>query len=119
MCGICGYAGSHHPELISVMSKAIAHRGPDDVGEWVNEQDAVGLGHRRLSIIDLSSAGRQPMCNEDGSVWITFNGEIYNYQELRDRLIAKGHHFSSSTDTVVLVHLYEEYGADMLHELNG
>ncbi|CAN5684703.1 asparagine synthase (glutamine-hydrolyzing) [soil metagenome] len=119
MCGICGYVGRHHPELLSVMSNAMPHRGPDDAGEWFDANDAAGLAHRRLSIIDLSSAGHQPMSNEDGSVWLTFNGEIYNFQELRDRLIAKGHTFSSSTDSEVLVHLYEEHGPDLVHELNG
>jgi asparagine synthase (glutamine-hydrolysing) len=119
MCGICGYAGDHRPELLDAMASAMQHRGPDGAGAWWDEAGEVGLGHRRLSIIDLSDAGRQPMSNEDGTVWISFNGEIYNYRELREPLVAKGHRFHSQTDTEVLVHLYEERGVDMLQDLNG
>ncbi len=119
MCGICGYVGDHRPELLGAMCAAMSHRGPDDQGVWHDEPARVGLGQRRLSIIDLSPAGHQPMTNEDGSVWITFNGEIYNFQELREDLLQRGHVFRSRTDTEVLVHLYEEHGHDMLHLLNG
>jgi asparagine synthase (glutamine-hydrolysing) len=101
------------------MASAMAHRGPDGSGRWFDAEARVGLGHRRLSIIDLSDAGRQPMCNEDGSVWVSFNGEIYNFQDLRDPLERGGHRFRSNTDSEVLVHLYEERGVEMLHELNG
>src|SRR3990172_10953181 len=98
------------------MTDAIRHRGPDDEGFHVWGQ--VGLGFRRLSIIDLSG-GHQPLSNEDGTVWIVFNGEIYNYQSLRQQLVAKGHIFKTKTDTEVIVHLYEEYGADCVQELRG
>jgi asparagine synthase (glutamine-hydrolysing) len=99
------------------MSNALVHRGPDQHGVYTDEQ--VSLGHRRLSIIDLSDYGRQPMSNEDGSVWVTFNGEIYNFQELRETLVAKGHVFRSRTDTEVIVHAYEEYGPDCLQKFRG
>src|ERR671923_2216010 len=100
MCGICGIV-NHDPsrlaseELVHSMNNSIRHRGPDDSGVYINGN--VGLGFRRLAIIDLSPTGHQPMTNEDGSVWIVFNGEIYNYQGLREELIAKGHTFRSRT----------------------
>ncbi len=119
MCGICGYAGDHRPELLDAMTTVMQHRGPDGAGAWWDREARVGLGHRRLSIIDLSDAGRQPMCNEDETVWISFNGEIYNFADLRGPLESKGHRFRSHSDTEVLVHLYEERGVDMLQELNG
>jgi asparagine synthase (glutamine-hydrolysing) len=99
------------------MTRALAHRGPD--GEGVEILGPAALGHRRLSIIDLSPAGRQPLSNEDGSVWITFNGEIYNFHELRAFLEAKGHVFRSRTDTECLVHLYEEEGEELVARLRG
>lgn len=104
------------------MTAAIRHRGPDGHGKRLfchDPQGVVGLGHRRLAIIDLSDAGLQPMTNEDGTVWIVFNGEIYNFRELRQRLLAAGHQFRSGTDTEVLVHLYEERGADLVKDLVG
>jgi len=101
---------------IVTMTRTLAHRGPDD--EDVLVRDDVGLGHRRLSIIDLV-AGRQPMSNEDESVWIVFNGEIYNFQELRARLIEQGHRFRTTSDTETVVHLYEEHGVDCLRFLRG
>ncbi len=101
------------------MCEAMAHRGPDDYGIYCSDKFGVGLGHRRLSILDLSTAGRQPMSNEDGTVWITFNGEIYNFSELRNELRAKGHVFRSNTDTEVIIHLYEELGVSCLERLNG
>src|SRR5690349_11044127 len=121
MCGICGKfmfdPESYVPErLISAMADSIAHRGPDDEGFYVSGQ--IGLGFRRLSIIDLSG-GHQPLSNEDGTVWIAFNGEIYNYQTLRRELIAKGHEFRTKSDTEVIVHLYEEYGTDCVKRLRG
>jgi len=121
MCGICGKLNFAHdasvsPALIKAMADTIAHRGPDDVGYHVSGQ--VGLGFRRLSIIDLSS-GHQPISNEDGTVWIIFNGEIYNYQELRAFLLARGHRFSTKTDTEVIIHLYEEVGPQCLEKLRG
>jgi asparagine synthase (glutamine-hydrolysing) len=121
MCGICGKlnfdrTATVDPNLLGTMLATIRHRGPDDEGIYVSGQ--VGLGFRRLSIIDLSS-GHQPLSNEDGSVWVVFNGEIYNYLELRKRLIDKGHVFKTQTDTEVLVHLYEEYGENLVQELRG
>jgi asparagine synthase (glutamine-hydrolysing) len=99
------------------MAKALAHRGPDSEGFFVN--DHVGLAHRRLAIIDLSPDATQPMSNEDGSIWIVFNGEIYNFHELRDALIRKGHIFHSRSDTEVIVHLYEDLGPEALRALRG
>ncbi len=119
MCGIVGYSGSFDAGLLPKMSCSVAHRGPDDRGQWVDGSAGVGLAHRRLSIIDLSPEGRQPMTNENGTLQLIYNGEIYNYQELRREMVDKGHVFRSRTDTEVLVHLYEEEGAGMLSRLNG
>jgi asparagine synthase (glutamine-hydrolysing) len=101
------------------MCDVLAHRGPDDFGFWSDEESGVGLGHRRLSIIDLSPAGHQPMANRDGSVWLSYNGEIYNFPEHRERLVEAGYPFRSQSDTEVLLALYEERGLDCLQELNG
>src|SRR5512135_3062461 len=124
MCGIYGYLsrnGKIDPQILSGMGRALAHRGPDDEGEIIHDgaRVCVGLGHKRLSIIDLSPAGKQPMCNEDETVGITLNGEIYNYRELRKELEENGHRFRSHSDTEVVVHLYEERGAGCLDRLNG
>ncbi len=119
MCGICGYVGDHRPELLEPMAKAMAHRGPDDMGAWHDAKAEVGLGHRRLSIIDLSPAGHQPMSNEDGTVWLSYNGELYNFQQHRDWLISRGHTFRGRSDSEVIVHLYEEKGPEFLQDLNG
>ncbi len=120
MCGIAGYWGSDNRPApgawLARMCERLAHRGPDAYGEYVN--GAVALGHRRLSIIDLSGGG-QPMGNEDGTLQIIFNGEIYNFQELRRELIGKGHQFATRSDTEVLVHLYEEEGERLPERLNG
>lgn len=121
MCGICGklefdLEAKVVPNLLKQMADAIVHRGPDDDGYYV--KGPIGLGFRRLSIIDVSG-GHQPLANEDDSVWIVFNGEIYNYQELRALLLAKGHVFKTQSDTEVIVHLYEEYGRDCLEKLRG
>jgi asparagine synthase (glutamine-hydrolysing) len=121
MCGIAG-ALRHDGfpvdrEALSRAARSIAHRGPDDEG--LHLDGPVGLAHRRLSIIDLSEAGHQPMTNEDGTIWLTYNGEIYNYRELRRLLEARGHRFVSHTDSEVLVHGYEEWGIRMLRRLNG
>ena len=121
MCGICGTAGFARERQLEKMSAVIAHRGPDDMGVKIlqrREIPWIGLAHRRLSIIDLSSAGHQPMSNEDDSVWVAYNGEIFNFIELRSRL-ESGHRFRSRTDTEVLIHLYEERGIDFLNDLNG
>ena len=116
MCGIAGFSWKDE-EAITQMTQVLAHRGPDDQG--VLTEDGISLGHRRLSIIDLSERGHQPMCNEDSSVWIAYNGEIYNFQELRNELQAKGHTFKSGTDTEVIVHAFEEYGPDCVKRFNG
>jgi asparagine synthase (glutamine-hydrolysing) len=116
MCGICGFNWADAP-LVEQMKGLLVHRGPDDHGSYV--ADGVSLGHRRLSIVDLSDSGRQPLANEDGSVWVTFNGEIYNHAQLRARLQSKGHVFRSRTDTESIVHAYEEYGLDFVQHLTG
>jgi asparagine synthase (glutamine-hydrolysing) len=99
------------------MNHALQHRGPDDQSTYID--DKISLGHRRLAIIDLSPAGRQPKSNEDESIWIVFNGEIYNFQEIRSELEKSGHHFSSNTDTEVIIHAYEEWGTDCVERFNG
>jgi len=141
MCGICGetdfYNRAVKPETIKGMCDLLAHRGPDDEGMVFLRGDKyfevkrpfpthpgesgfeVGLGHRRLSIIDLSEAAHQPMANEDGSVWIIFNGEIYNFQEIRVQLEKKGHVFKSRSDTEVILRAYEEWGVDCLKQFRG
>jgi asparagine synthase (glutamine-hydrolysing) len=120
MCGIAGQVTADRrpvePHRIVAMGASLQHRGPDDHGLYVNGH--VGLAHRRLSVLDLSPAGRQPMSNEDGTIWLVLNGEIYNHRELRDRLKAR-HLFRSRTDTEVLLHLYEEHGLDCLPMLVG
>lgn len=121
MCGICGkinFNGEPVGEaLIRNMASDLVHRGPDDEGVYV--KNGAGLGHRRLSIIDLSPAGHQPMCNEDGTIWIAFNGEIYNFPDLRNGLIGRGHVFRSHTDTETILHLYEEEGPGCVKRLRG
>lgn len=121
MCGICGkiyFDPCRRVEKSEIrgMTDSIRHRGPDDEGYYV--QDNVGLGFRRLSIIDLST-GHQPLTNEDGSLWIIFNGEIYNFQELRELVISKGHILTTKTDTECILHLYEEFGHDCVTYLRG
>ena len=119
MCGIAGYSGEFDQALLERMNEAIAHRGPDDAGTLALEGCAVGLAHRRLSIIDLSSRGHQPMWDATGSVAIVYNGEIYNYRELRRELVTDGYEFNSDTDTEVLLNLYRRDGKKMLERLNG
>ncbi len=122
MCGIAGMAGTNDGALVKVMLDRIRHRGPDDAGVYSTrrgEDGGAAFGNVRLSIIDLSPAGHQPMANEDRSVWVAYNGEIYNFQDLRRELEADGHQFHSQTDTEILPHLYEKYGADMVKRLNG
>lgn len=116
MCGIAGITWEDK-ELIRGMTDIISHRGPDGQGYVVEK--GISLGHRRLSIIDLSDCGKQPMANEDGAIWLTFNGEIYNYKELASELKRRGHRFISNTDTEVIIHGYEEYGIDIVKKLNG
>ena len=121
MCGIvaaCRRSGQAvDPDVLIAMRDALRHRGPDDEGLLI--ADGVGLGHRRLSIVDLTAAGHQPLCNEDGTLWMVFNGEIYNFVELGRELRARGHRFRSQTDGEVILHLFEEKGAACVSELNG
>jgi len=121
VCGICGKlnfnrAASVSASLLKVMTDTIHHRGPDDEGYYLS--GPVGFGFRRLSIIDLNT-GHQPISNEDGTVWIVFNGEIYNYRQLRQYLQSEGHTFRTQTDTEVIVHLYEEFGESCVEKLQG
>ena len=117
MCGIAGYFGDFAPALLTEMGAAIAHRGPDGQGAWA--EGRVGLAHARLAIIDLSPAGAQPMASSDRRVVVTFNGEIYNFRELRDRLTSEGVTFRGSSDTEVLVELLARFGEKCLPWLNG
>lgn len=125
MCGICGvyeYAAAQpgiSAALIERMRDTMVHRGPDDAGVYVSDDRRVGLGNRRLSIVDLSSAGHIPMPNEDGHVWIAYNGEVYNHASLRPALMAQGHAFRSRTDTETILHLYEARGLDFVQHLEG
>ncbi len=119
MCGIYGYIGLENDDVLKKMSETLRHRGPDAFGFWSDAVDKIHLGQNRLSIIDLSISAKQPLFNEDGSVVLVFNGEIYNFQELRTELLAKGHIFKSQTDSEVLVHLYEEEGTNMLQRIRG
>lgn len=119
MCGIAGYSGEFEPSLLPQMAQVMAYRGPDDSGEWFDASLRVGLCHRRLSIIDLSPLGRQPMWDATNRLAIVFNGEIYNYRELRRELLDEGHAFVSQTDTEVLLNLYLRDGEAMLSRLNG
>ena len=134
MCGIAGFSGQFDSGLLATMGQSVAHRGPDDQGEMVflTGTVQVGLAHRRLAIIDLSAEGHQPMTTECPScgtydrkhtegtgLWLTYNGEIYNFRELRRELEAKGHRFHSYSDSEVLLHLYAQHGVEMLSRLNG
>lgn len=121
MCGICGIFEFERKEpfprdLIHRMNETIVHRGPDDEG--IFEGPGIGFGFRRLSIIDLAG-GHQPLCNEDGDIWVMLNGEIYNYLELRCDLLSRGHRFATRSDTEAIVHLYEEYGEECIGKLRG
>lgn len=121
MCGIVGIANLHAPlgcdeAILKQMLAMIQHRGPDEFGMYID--DWIGLGNARLSIIDLNS-GQQPICNEDQTLWIVYNGEVFNFPELRQELERQGHSFSTQTDTEVILHLYEDHGAECLQSLNG
>src|SRR5262247_2320666 len=122
MCGICGITFPDklsrrvERERLVAMRDTLAHRGPDDAGILID--GSAGIGHRRLSIVDLGG-GRQPMPNEDDSVWIAFNGEIYNHRELRPMLEERGHLYRSSSDTETIIHLYEEFGPRGVERLRG
>ncbi len=119
MCGIVGFIGSFAAELLVEANRLQSHRGPDAEGVWQDVDAGIGLAHRRLSILDLSPAGSQPMVSEDGTVVLVFNGEIYNFRELRAELEASGHRFRGQSDTEVLLHLYIAHGEAMLPRLNG
>ena len=116
MCGINGFSWCDK-ERISEMNYITRFRGPDDRGIFTDER--VSLGHTRLSIIDLSSCGHQPMVNDDKTLWITYNGEVYNHAELREDLTARGYSFSSATDTEVILYAFQEYGLECLNRFNG
>ena len=124
MCGILGIINIENsqpvdPELLETMASAMAHRGPDGAGVWVQSDGQCGLAHRRLSIVDLSEAGHQPMATEDKKVWVTFNGEIYNYPSLRKEFESKGYRFRSNSDTEIILYLYCEYGERFYEYLDG
>ncbi|GAB4280747.1 MAG: asparagine synthase (glutamine-hydrolyzing) [Candidatus Rifleibacteriota bacterium] len=119
MCGIAGFSGNFDNQLLRKMIAAVSHRGPDDQGEYFSPELKTGMAQARLAIIDLSEKAHQPMSNEDNNLIIVFNGEIYNFPELKRELSDRGHRFKSNSDTEVLLHLYEEEGPDMLKRLNG
>ena len=122
MCGISGLANCGDKEILARMTSIQAHRGPDDSGLWEQrfpDGSYIALGSRRLAILDLSPGGHMPMCNPQRTLWITYNGEIYNFRELRQALKAKGHQFLSESDTEVVLHLYEQEGPDCVKRLNG
>src|SRR4051812_39174815 len=125
MCGMNGILGFTDgfpvsEDIARRMAAAQSHRGPDDDGTWGDPAGRVALGHRRLSIVDLSPAGHQPMSNEDGTVWLTYNGEIYNHAELRKSLrLDDRHKFKSRADTEVIIHLYEERQREVVTAIDG
>lgn len=122
MCGIVGLVKKVAPvdaAMFHAMRDKLAHRGPDDSGSEFFEGGRLALGHRRLSFFDLSAHGRQPLRNEDGMIWVVFNGEIYNFVELREELARNGHVFKTGTDTEVLVHGYEAWGEKLVDRLKG
>ncbi|MDD2385291.1 MAG: asparagine synthase (glutamine-hydrolyzing) [Bacteroidales bacterium] len=122
MCGITGWWSKNTPidrELFNRMRDCLTHRGPDGFGSYFSENHDIALGHRRLSFLDLGESGKQPLCNENQTIWLTINGEIYNYIELREILKAKKHIFKSETDSEVVIHAYEEWGTDMINMLEG
>jgi len=122
MCGIIGFASSKKIEgkkWLSIGRDAMIHRGPDDSGEWWSVDGKIGFGHRRLSIIDLSNAGHQPMQDKSKKITIVFNGEIYNYLELKEELKLKGYIYSTDSDTEVLLTAWQEWGEECVSHLNG
>ncbi|MEX2447944.1 MAG: asparagine synthase (glutamine-hydrolyzing) [Solirubrobacterales bacterium] len=118
MCGICGRTDDPAGRAVAAMNAAMIHRGPDDEGVHTDRDHGLSIGARRLSVIDVAG-GHQPLANEDGTIWATLNGEIYNHPRLQQMLRERGHRLATGTDTEVLVHLYEEYGAEMVHALEG
>src|SRR5437868_12668074 len=122
MCGLCGVVAFGRPaerRAVETMLDALAHRGPDGRGVFVDDESGVCLGHLRLAIIDLSEAGLEPFASTDGAQQLVFNGEIYNYLELREELRAKGHRFRSQTDTEVILAAYREWGDRCVERFNG
>lgn len=122
MCGIVGILSTNKKidaDIVKKMRDSMTHRGPDDEGLYLAKDGSVALGHRRLSIIDLSSRGKQPLRNEDGTIWVVYNGEIYNYQSLRQELEELGHIFHSNTDTEVIIHAYEAWGEGSINRFRG
>lgn len=122
MCGIVGFCSCNKrtdKTVLTSMRDALTHRGPDDAGIYFDEENNVGLGHRRLSVLDLSSLGHQPMSNDNESIWITYNGEVYNFRQIREELIKKGCSFKSDSDTEVVLKAYEEWGIDCVHKFIG
>ena len=124
MCGIAGWLAADtllvDPSVLGRMRDTLAHRGPDGAGLWISDDGGIGLAFRRLAIIDLAETANQPMPNEDGSVQIVFNGEIYNHRALRRELEERGHRFRTDhSDTETIVHGYEEWGDEVVHHLTG
>lgn len=125
MCAIVGYLKRKNindlvqPSILNNMRDSMWHRGPDDAGSFISTDRKIGLAHRRLSIIDLSKHGRQPMTNEDSTIWLTYNGEIYNFHSIKEILLKKGHIFKSHTDSEVIIHAYEEFGIDCIQLFEG
>src|SRR5438128_1214476 len=122
MCGIAGIVSHGSPvsaSVLAAMNRTLIHRGPDDGGEWTSADGQVGLANRRLAILDLSPAGHQPMVSGDGTCWLTFNGEIYNYVELRRDLSSHGHAFRTHTDTEVILAAYAQWGEQCVERFNG
>src|SRR5690242_117081 len=122
MCGIAGIFSFGPPvELtrLQAMSRMLIHRGPDDHGEWISSEGTVGLASRRLAILDLTPAGHQPMLSADGSLALAYNGELYNYLELRQELAGRGHQFRTQTDTEVILEAYAEWGDGCVERFNG
>ncbi|MCH7650472.1 MAG: asparagine synthetase B, partial [Nitrospinae bacterium] len=127
MCGIVGALSFNNGSFkvtepyLTAMRDTMLHRGPDGFGTWISNDGKVGFGHRRLAIIDLSDAASQPMCNADQSLWLTFNGEIYNHAEIRDELIKDGFNQwkTDHSDTEVILHAYERWGIEALHKFRG
>ncbi|NIT13498.1 MAG: asparagine synthetase B, partial [Candidatus Dadabacteria bacterium] len=122
MCGIVGYCDCNNKvdkNVLISMRDTLSHRGPDDKGEYVDEKNNIGLAHTRLSILDVSSLGHQPMSNDSGTVWVTYNGELYNFKEIREELRGFGHSFKSNSDTEVLIKAYEQWGIECVHRFIG
>jgi len=119
MCGICGLIGLPEKKVLQKMTSTLTHRGPDDGDVYIHSEQAVGLGHQRLSIQDITQAGRQPMQSDDGKIVLSYNGEIYNFPQLRVELKKLGYRFKSTGDTEVILHAYAEYGIDFITKIRG